>query len=125
MSTVIRTAILAGDDLRQGGAELIDDWRAGSGAFLWVDIEDPDQPTLEPLLETRFGFHELAAEDSLSPNTLPKYDPFGTYDFFIFRAVDVDLSAHGSQTHKLAAFLGKDFLFTVHPRVLGAVAHVR
>src|SRR5438067_12202487 len=123
--TIIRAAILAGDALRQGGAELIDSWHPGSDERLWVDIEDPDQAALEPLLEQRFGFHELAAEDSLSPNTLPKYDPFPTYDFFIFRAVDVDLSVHGSHSYKLAAFLGKDFLFTVHKEPMNAVEHVR
>src|SRR3954470_4576529 len=112
--TTIHAAVLAGDALRTGGAELIEQWRAGSGERLWVDIEDPDEQTLEAILEQRFGFHELAAEDSLSGKTLPKYDPFPTYDFFIFRAVDVDLSAHGSQTYKLAAFLSNDFLFTIH-----------
>src|SRR5437763_743279 len=112
--TIIRAAILAGDELRQGGAELIDSWHPGGGERMWVDIEDPDQAALEPLLEQRFGFHELAAEDSLSPNTLPKYDPFGDYDFFIFRAVDVNVSEHGSQTYKIAAFLARNFLITVH-----------
>ncbi|HEV7923302.1 MAG TPA: magnesium/cobalt transporter CorA [Thermoanaerobaculia bacterium] len=112
--TSIRVSLIQQDKLRQGGAELIDEWRSADGDKLWVDINDPVQETLEPLLEERFGFHELAAEDSLSAMTLPKYDPFQNYDFFIFRAVDVDLSEHGSQTYKLAAFLGKDFLFTIH-----------
>jgi magnesium transporter len=112
--TTIRVSLLDGDALRQGDAALINDWRAGSGAKLWVDIQDPEHAVLEPLLEERFGFHELAAEDSLSDNTLPKYDAFPEYDFFIFRAVDLNLHDHGSQTYKLAAFLGADFLFTVH-----------
>jgi magnesium transporter len=112
--TVTRVSTLKNNELRQGGKELIDEWRADSGVRMWVDIQDPRHEELEPLLETRFGFHELAAEDSLSANTLPKYDPFATYDFFIFRAVDVDLSEHGAQTYKLAAFLSRDFLFTIH-----------
>ena len=76
------------------------------------------QEIIEPLLEERFGFHELAAEDTLSPSTLPKYDSFTTYDFFIFRTVDVNLSAHASETFKIAAFLGRNFVFTVHRRPL-------
>ncbi|HSP13653.1 MAG TPA: magnesium/cobalt transporter CorA [Thermoanaerobaculia bacterium] len=119
-----RVSILRGDELRQGGAQLIDEWSAQSGERMWVDIEDPRHEELEPLLEQRFGFHELAAEDALSANTLPKYDPFGTYDFFVFRAVDVDISRHGSQTNKLAAFLSKGFLFTVHRDPLSAVDDV-
>ena len=122
--TVIRVTLLQNDQLRQGGAELIDAWRADSDDKLWVDIAQPEHEVLEPLLETRFGFHELAAEDSLSANTLPKYDPFANYDFFIFRAVDVDLSDHGSQTYKLAAFLGRNFLFTVHQQAMRPVDNV-
>ena len=112
--TTIRTSLLQNDQLRQGAAELIDEWRRDSADVLWVDIQHPQQEAIEPLLEGRFGFHELAAEDSLSDNTLPKYDAFPDYDFFIFRAVDVDLNEHASQTYKLAAFLGRNFLFTIH-----------
>jgi len=112
--TTIRVSVLRNDKLLRGGVELIDDWNADSQDKLWVDIAEPDQETIEPLLENRFGFHELAAEDSLSANTLPKYDPFPTYDFFIFRTVDVNISQHASETYKIAAFLGSNFLFTVH-----------
>jgi magnesium transporter len=119
--TRIRVSILDSDALRQGDASLIETWKRDSGAKLWVDIEDPDNEILEDLLERRFGFHELAAEDSLSPNTLPKYDAFPAYDFFVFRAVDVNLREHGSQTYKLSAFLGGDFLFTVHSGRMQAV----
>ena len=112
--TAIRVSLKQNDSLQQGDAKLIDAWRRDSDDKLWVDIQEPTQDILEPLLEERFGFHELAAEDSLSLNTLPKYDAFPDYDFFIFRAVDVNLHVHGSQTYKLAAFLGRNFLFTVH-----------
>jgi magnesium transporter len=112
--TAIRVSLLRDNALEQGGAGLIDAWRRDSGDKLWVDIQDPVHEVLEPLIEERFGFHELAAEDSLSKNTLPKYDSFPDYDFFVFRAVDININVHGSQTYKLAAFLGRDFLFTIH-----------
>jgi len=113
---IVRTSLLREGALRQGGAELTDEWRRDSDDLLWADIEQPSSEELEPLLEKRMGFHELAAEDCLSPNTLPKYDAFAAYDFFIFRTVDVNLSEHGSETYKLAAFLGRNFLFTIHRR---------
>src|SRR5688572_8791342 len=112
--TTIRVSLLQGDTLRQGDVSLIDEWRRDTADLLWVDIQEPVHEVIEPLLEQRFGFHELAAEDTLSPNTLPKYDAFPTYDFFIFRTVSVDVAAHASETTKIAAFLGKNFLFTVH-----------
>jgi magnesium transporter len=122
--TIFRVALLRGDELRRGDESLIDEWRADSDDRLWVDIQEPEQETIEPLLEQRFGFHELAAEDSLSPNTLPKYDSFPSYDFFIFRTVAVNVSEHVSETYKIAAFLGRNFLFTVHRRPLAAANHI-
>ncbi len=116
--TKIRVSLLDDNTLKQGGVELIDDWSPKGDNLLWVDIEQPVQEIIEPLLEERFGFHELAAEDTLSPSTLPKYDSFTTYDFFIFRTVDVNLSEHASETFKIAAFLGRNFVFTVHRRPL-------
>jgi magnesium transporter len=114
--TALRVSLLRNGTLRQGGGELIDEWNAESDEKLWVDILDPIHEVIEPLLEERFGFHELAAEDTLSATTLPKYDPFPTYDFFIFRTVDVNVSEHAAETFKIAAFLGRNFLFTAHRR---------
>jgi magnesium transporter len=122
--TTFRTTLLQDGALRTGGADLIDAWRPDSDDKIWVDLQNPDPDEIEPLLETRFGFHELATEDSLSPNTLPKYDSFANYDFFIFRTVDVRISEHASETYKIAAFLGRNFLFTVHRRPLPAVDNV-
>jgi magnesium transporter len=122
--TTIRVAILHNATLRQGGVELIDEWQSDSDEKLWVDIVDPEQEDIEPLLEERFGFHELAAEDTLSATTLPKYDSFPNYDFFIFRTVDVDVSQHASETYKIAAFLGSNFLFTVHRGTVRAIDDV-
>ena len=124
MGTNIRVSLLKDGVLRQGDVSLIDEWRRDSDEKLWVDIEDPVQEVIEPLLEERFGFHELAAEDTLSQNTLPKYDSFSEYDFFIFRSVDANLSEHQSETYKMASFLGRNFLFTVHRRELRPVDDV-
>ena len=97
----LRVALLQEGQLRQGGEDLLASWRRDSNDKLWVDIEEAEHEGIEPLLEQRFGFHELAAEDSTSENTLPKYDPFSTYDFFIFRAVE-----QRTTTYKVAALNG-------------------
>jgi Mg2+ and Co2+ transporter CorA len=79
--TTIRVSLLDNDVLRQGGVELLDAWTPDGENRVWVDIEAPVNEIIEPLLEERMGFHELAAEDTLSPSTLPKYDSFTNYDF--------------------------------------------
>ena len=110
--TRIRVSVLDSDAIRQGDASLIEGWQRDGAACIWIDVEDPTEELLEELLEKRFGFHELAAEDALSRNTLPKYDAFPHYDFFVFRAVDVN---------KLSAFLGRNFLVTVHTGAIQAI----
>jgi magnesium transporter len=122
--TTMRVTLLRDGALEQGDIRLLDKWRGETDDRLWVDIQNPDHETIEPLLEERFGFHELAAEDSLSATTHPKYDSFSTYDFFIFRTVDVNVSDHVSETFKIAAFLGSNFLFTVHRQQLGSIDQV-
>lgn len=117
--TVLRVALLQDNQLRQGGEELIASWRRDSDDKLWVDIENATHAGIEPLLESQFGFHELAAEDATSANTLPKYDPFRDYDFFIFRAVE-----QRTVTYKVAAFIGRNFLFTVHREKVRAVENM-
>ena len=125
--TLIRVSLITNDTLRQGGPELIDEWQRDNGQKIWVDVQEPAQDVVEPLLEERFGFHELAAEDSLSATTLPKYDSFSKHDFFIFRTVDVRVTDHAAETFKIAAFLGSDFLVTVHRQRLPTIenAHSR
>lgn len=112
---MIRVALLSNGSLRQGGAELIDAWTRAQEDRLWIDIEGADgDGEIEKLLEVRFGFHELAAEDCFSASTLPKYDPFPDYDFLVFRSLNLNLIEHGVATTKLAVFLSRDYVFTVH-----------
>jgi magnesium transporter len=111
---MIRVALLRNGSIERGGPELIDQWSSEAGERLWVDLEGETEADTEPLLETRFGFHELAAEDAFSQSTLPKHDPFAEYDFFVFRAINLNLLDHGVETSKIAIFLSANYLITVH-----------
>ena len=120
----IRVALLHDGNVLHGDAELIGGWQEEGDDCIWIDITAPTQHDIEPLLEEWFRFHELAAEDALSPNTLPKYDSFPRYDFFVFRSIALDLKKHGVASEKLSVFMGKNFLFTIHRNQLDAVDHV-
>jgi magnesium transporter len=121
---MIRVSLLADGRIEQGGAALLDRWEREPGGKLWVDICAGDPAEVEALLEERFGFHELAAEDALSLHTLPKHDPFPDYDFFIFRSINVDVVEHGVETRKLAVFLSSSHVFTIHAEPSVAVESV-
>ena len=121
LSSTIRVSLLHDRQVVQGNVLLLGDWTDDSEDFVWVDVTGPQQADIEPLLEEWFRFHELAAEDSLSPNTLPKYDSFPRYDFFVFRTIALKVAEHGVETEKLACFLGRNFLFTIHAKPNDAI----
>ena len=114
ITTSFRTALLRDREIFRGGLDLVPEWSEEGPEILWIDISAPNKPDIEPLLEEWFGFHELAAEDALSATTLPKYDKYGKYDFFVFRTINLNVAEHGVETLKLACFLGADFLITIH-----------
>jgi len=120
-ASTVRVSLLRDRAVVQGSVELIGDWSEDGTDCIWIDISSPSKEDVEPLLEEWFRFHELAAEDALSPNTLPKYDSFPRYDFFIFRSIAMNVIEHGVESEKLACFLGKNFLFTIHRSALEAV----
>ena len=49
----------------------------GAGGELWVDIDANDRAQ-HALLEKVFGFHPLAIEDTLSPQTRVKLEEYGS-----------------------------------------------
>lgn len=116
----IRVSIMRDKQLEQGGSELIATWLEDSADCIWIDITHPTKEDIEPLLEEWFRFHELATEDSLSPNTQPKYDRFERYDFLVFRGIGMD-GGREVATHKLASFLGRNFLLTIHKESLDSI----
>jgi len=121
IASTIRISLLRDRTVTQGGLELLSEWSEEGKDNVWIDICCPAKEDIEPLLEEWFRFHELAAEDALSPTTLPKYDPFPRYDFFVFRTIAMDIVKHGVRSEKLSCFLGKNFLFTIHRNPLLAV----
>ena len=76
------------------------------------------------LLEDPFAFHPLAIEDCLTPSHQPKIEDFGPYLFLIFRGIDFNPPVEKFQTHKLAAFLGPNYLVTYHRLPMKSVAAV-
>jgi len=115
---MIRVSLLRDRAVQQGGIELIGDWSEDGSDCIWIDISDPVQADIEPLLEEWFRFHELATEDALSTSTLPKYDSFPRYDFYVFRMTSLKQTI---DTEKLAVFLGKNFLITISTNRLEAI----
>ena len=83
---------------------------------LWVDLDITDLHQVA-CLENVFGFHPLAVEDTLNPNSRVKIEDYQGVLFLIVRAVlyreDTD-DPYDIETFNLCFFLGKNFLVTTH-----------
>lgn len=98
--------------------------KTARGAYTWVDI---DQPTEEDLqwLETTYHFHPLTIEDCRHFDQRAKVEEYDSY-LFITLAVPRRLPIYQDmEADELHAYLGADYLVTVHAAPLAAVERVR
>jgi magnesium transporter len=95
--------------------------------LLWVDIDSSSRHQ-HALLEKVFGFHHLAIEDTLNPQSRVKIEEFEGYLFIIVRAVtlytETEHDPYDLDTRDLYFFLGPNYLVTVHDGPAPAVSAV-
>jgi magnesium transporter len=95
--------------------ELAEIVRSGRGQ-LWVDIDSRNRHQ-HAVLEKVFGFHHLAIEDTLNPDSRVKLEEYNGYLFIIMRGVcfeDATPDPYDLETFNLYFFLGANYLVTVH-----------
>ena len=95
--------------------EIAERVRSGNGA-VWVDIDSSNRHQYA-LLEKVFGFHPLAIEDTLNPDTRVKLEEFKDYIFLVIRGINFQDSTddpYDLETYNLCFFLGRNYLVTVH-----------
>jgi magnesium transporter len=96
----------------------------GAGPY-WFDVHRADEAALRALA-SRFGLHQLAIDDCLSPYLhAPKLEDFGGYLFLILATMAP--GEDGPAVEELDAFVGAGFLVTYHdgpgePPSIAAVA---
>lgn len=92
------------------------------GSSLWVDVESFDRQA-QGLLEGR-GYHPLSIEDTVTLAHQPKVESYPGYLYLIVRGVDFNAVSARLETLKLACFVEKDVLVTVHRAPLRSVEAV-
>jgi magnesium transporter len=91
------------------------------GARCWIDLVDPTAEELE-LLRVRFGFHPLALEDCAHLDQRPKLEEFGDHTFLVTQGFAcADTHVRKLELLELHAFLGRDYLVTVHTGNIPAI----
>jgi magnesium transporter len=95
--------------------------REGEGHCRWVDVVEPTRDELREVAR-RFGLHATSVRDCLDPEHLPKYERFPSHLFAILRIYDVESTADAATLHeltrKVAVFLGREFVVTIHRKPL-------
>lgn len=85
--------------------------------FHWIDIENPNKQDLEKINKD-LGLNYHLIKDSLEKGHLPKYEKNYNVDFYIFRAYTSDVKLQidevGEMSNKIAFFIYKDKLITIH-----------
>jgi magnesium transporter len=92
------------------------------GAPLWIDCT-PDPENLAWLAE-RFGFHPLALEDCAHEEQRTKFEEYPESAFMVFHRLSPEPDESGIQVRELHAFLGADFLVTVHTAPIGEIDRI-
>lgn len=88
------------------------------GVIRWIDLNEQCDDDLRVLKE-RFEFHPLALEDCLHFDQRPKLEEYGNYLFIVvhgFKALNEQATA--VEPLEVHAFLGKNYLVTVHAQPL-------
>lgn len=85
--------------------------------YEWIDITNPTKPELNDVA-VKYGLHTALVEDSLQPEHLPKYEILGEIQFVILRLYSSKAPREADTiqdvTDKIAAFVGNDFIITIH-----------
>lgn len=100
--------------------------KSGTGT-LWVDLDAADVADVD-LLKNTFGFHPLAVEDALNPQSRVKLEEYRDFLILIVRGVafceDTE-DPYDIETVNVTFFLGKNYLVTVHHETATAVESIR
>jgi magnesium transporter len=94
----------------------------------WVDVTDPSSDELAAIAR-EYHLHPVAVKDCLDPTHLPKYERQGPLGFVIVRAFDAEAGPDADNvreaTRKVALFVGRDVLLTIHRKPQGYLDAVK
>lgn len=106
----VRVRWIGRDGVVRSGTE--DSLQSADGPWMWIDISDPDQETLDRI-SIPLGLHPLAVEDSYKPQARPKLDLYPEGSFLVW--LGPRLESDGSIAHdELDCYLSAGHLVTIH-----------
>jgi magnesium transporter len=98
----------------------IDEVLARKDAFLWLDLQNPQQQDIQ-LLHEEFKFHPLAIEDATRHHERPKVDSYDEYYFLVFYAITYDETKNRLHNEVMNLFIGANYIVSVHEGHVSAI----
>lgn len=102
----------ASQELRQGGVELIEEWKQAGRGTIWVVLEGELGEAETELMSSRFGLHHLAIADAARNRHPPKIEPFEDNTFILLKGLDATSTSLDFGTIQISLFVGHRFLVT-------------
>jgi magnesium transporter len=90
--------------------------------FLWLDLDAPTEFEFA-FLEREFQFHPLAIEDCRNFNQRAKVESYG--DYLFLSLTTTARRDHSLVPQEMEAFLGHDYLITLHREPLAALEYAK
>ena len=109
---------------RTGGLELLDQWDALQGSWIWVDISGVPDDVERKILAERFSIPRLAIQDAHRDRHPPKLEVIDQLVFIIMRDLLGTSETREPLVAQLSLFLGEKFLVTRHHGAVPAVEAV-
>ncbi|MCB0047326.1 MAG: magnesium/cobalt transporter CorA [Caldilineaceae bacterium] len=92
------------------------------GSYIWVDLEDATPEEFQRMLVDTFSFHSLAVDDVINDVHSPKLDNYERYLFLVLHTLGEGDEPMDIHTYEMDAFLGADYLVTIHAEPRPAIA---
>lgn len=89
----------------------LDQWRAENDGFLWVHLEGKESAVTDKIKQV-FALDDLSIADSLRDRHPPKYESYKSYDFILFRPLELNKETNEIIFSQLSLFTGKGFLIS-------------
>lgn len=100
--------------MREGGPELLAEWRAQPESWLWIDMQNEATAAETGLLCDELGLDAHAVEEAQRPRHPPGFNAFSDHIYLLMKPLTVDTENLEFATQQMAIFAADRLLITRH-----------
>lgn len=120
-------SLCQGGEVREGGRELLAEWRSRQDSWLWIDLQDESPDAEKALLCAELALDEHAVAEAQRPRHPPGFEAHPDYVYLLMKPLTSETEDLEFTTLQMAVFAGPRLLVTRHSRYsrFAAVLHER